>query len=1218
VSVPVLPERTTAQLDPDNPWPGLDSFEEDARDYFHGRNVEADDLLRRVVGAPLTVLFGKSGLGKTSLLKAGLFPRLRAQQFLPVHVRLDIRPGAPALVDQIRDALRKAIADERVEAPEGIEREPLWEYLHRTDLELWSEQNYPLTPVLAIDQFEEIFTLGERLSGETERFKIDFGDLAENRIPSGLSARLSADASAAQRFDLRRMPYKLILSLREDFLPHLEGWRSAVPSLGRTRVRLLPMRSAQALSAVHDTAPHLTDMQTARRIVEFVAAAQTSISEAEAGSAASSTPGVEMAGEIEPALLSLFCRGLNERRKRERKLRFDEQLIEGAQESIILDYYRSCVQDLPDRASRFIETELITGKGFRNSFARDDAVPEYLTADQLDALINRRLVRLEERYGTLRIELTHDLLTKAVLERRKERQVEEERAALIARAEEERRALETHTRDARRRLRVAALAVLVCLLFAGVAAWQWRAAERARAEADTKREEADAKRAEAEKARIDADTARIEAEKARREADTERTQANGQRQSAEQQTRIARARELAATAIPMLETASERQRELAVLLGLHAVDSTFSADGTATREAEDALHRAVGGAKTELPFPGHSLDIRGLAFSPDGTRIATCALDRTLRVWNVEAGDEVQRTPIGECHDVAFGVDGIRFAEQPTFGPMFVRDLSGRALVEVPFVRGFGITGLWLSADGRRAAFTDRGTLTVWDAPSNRRLLELDRNAWDSPVALSADGTRLAFSHDANIRIVDVSTKRELQSLPNRAGGEIQLSANGALIAIRERGAGIHVCSVAAATCSVIPLDSDGTFGGMVFSPDGRHLATATQGDRVRVWDTATAAEVVSRIEGNAPLTFSRDGRRLAVSTGDSSASIVNIPSGEMVSDLYGRKDSAIHAAAFDGGATRLATASGDGKIRTWDTKSGRLLSAVSDADGVERMVLNVAGDRVAVGVSSGDWRVWRTQSGAGEPAVVLQRQDVFDVAFSGTRLFGAATAGRFEIAGLKLWDVLSGRSSGVPFAAESERTSTFTRTLSVAVSADQRRVAAGSTRGGAVWDIASGRELLRIPDHQWEVAFGGPTGRWIVAAGMNRTDVWDVETGRKVNQNAIPAIAQRTFGKRGTHVALADNGSLVAKVEDDLRTVTLFDVATGLKHTSLYRHDGDVRSVAFSRDGKSVVVALEDWSVHHHPLQIPDLLTLARTRVKRSLTTEECQTYLGRPRCQD
>jgi hypothetical protein len=72
------------------------------------------------------------------------------------------------------------------------------------------------------------------------------------------------------------------------------------------------------------------------------------------------------------------------------------------------------------------------------------------------------------------------------------------------------------------------------------------------------------------------------------------------------------------------------------------------------------------------------------------------------------------------------------------------------------------------------------------------------------------------------------------------------------------------------------------------------------------------------------------------------------------------------------------------------------------------------------------------------------------------------------------------------------------------------------------------------------------------------------------------------------------------------------------LKHTSLYRHDGDVRSVAFSRDGKSVVVALEDWSVHHHPLQIPDLLTLARTRVKRSLTTEECQTYLGRPRCQD
>jgi WD40 repeat protein len=441
----------TSQLDRDNPWPGLESFEENARDYFHGREGESEDLLRRVADAPLTVLFGKSGLGKTSLLKAGLFPRLREKHFLPVHVRLDIRPEAPGLTEQLRDGLLAEIARERVDAPPFAEGETLWEYLHRADLELWSEQNYPLTPVLVLDQFEEVFTLGERVAERVERFRSDLGDLAENRIPEGLASRLP------EGLDVRRMAYKLVVTLREDFLPHLEGWRAAVPSLGRVRVRLLPMRPEQALSAVYDTAPHLMDEPLARRIVEFVAAA----AEGEGR-------------EIEPALLSLFCRGLNERRKKQGAERFDAQLLEGAQQSIIADYYRACVEGLPDSVSRFIESELITEKGFRNSYAKDDAVPAFVTDEQLDRLINRRLLRLEERYGTARIELTHDLLTRAVMADRDRRRLEEEREALVVQA-----------RRQRRRVMALGFVALICLAFAGVGFWQWRVANKAKKVAET-------------------------------------------------------------------------------------------------------------------------------------------------------------------------------------------------------------------------------------------------------------------------------------------------------------------------------------------------------------------------------------------------------------------------------------------------------------------------------------------------------------------------------------------------------------------------------------------------------------------------------------------------------------------------------------------------------------------------------------------------------------
>ena len=70
--------------DAENPWPGLREFDESGKDFFNGRDQEIFDLLRLVNHSNLTVLFGASGLGKTSLLLAGLVPRLRQQNKLPI------------------------------------------------------------------------------------------------------------------------------------------------------------------------------------------------------------------------------------------------------------------------------------------------------------------------------------------------------------------------------------------------------------------------------------------------------------------------------------------------------------------------------------------------------------------------------------------------------------------------------------------------------------------------------------------------------------------------------------------------------------------------------------------------------------------------------------------------------------------------------------------------------------------------------------------------------------------------------------------------------------------------------------------------------------------------------------------------------------------------------------------------------------------------------
>ena len=85
----------SASIDADNPWPGLATFTEDQRAYFHGRDEEIIDLTQLAERRPLVVLFGQSGLGKTSILQAGLVPRLRPEGFCPVYVRLDYDPASP-------------------------------------------------------------------------------------------------------------------------------------------------------------------------------------------------------------------------------------------------------------------------------------------------------------------------------------------------------------------------------------------------------------------------------------------------------------------------------------------------------------------------------------------------------------------------------------------------------------------------------------------------------------------------------------------------------------------------------------------------------------------------------------------------------------------------------------------------------------------------------------------------------------------------------------------------------------------------------------------------------------------------------------------------------------------------------------------------------------------------------------------------------------------
>src|SRR5262249_53202618 len=325
---------------------------------------ESAEMLRLVSQAPLTVLFGKSGLGKTSLLEAGLFPRLRQQNILPVYVRLNMRDRSAPLIRQALVALQAEVGKHGVDTAAPEEGESLWEHLHGRHVEWWSAKNQPLIPLFVFDQFEETFTLGAENADAIERLRLDLADLIENRIPADLAQRIEGGASA-EHLDLRGQRYKVLLSFREDFLPEVEGWKTELPSLMRNRLRLLPMSADPALQVVSGNTPagrthELVTDETAREIVRFVAAVQTGDEKTGQSKSVRKTDNLTWETlEIEPALLSLVCEGLNEKRKARVQATIDAALLKETGAAIISDFYQRCVADVPKKTRRFIEDNLI-------------------------------------------------------------------------------------------------------------------------------------------------------------------------------------------------------------------------------------------------------------------------------------------------------------------------------------------------------------------------------------------------------------------------------------------------------------------------------------------------------------------------------------------------------------------------------------------------------------------------------------------------------------------------------------------------------------------------------------------------------------------------------------------------------------------------------------------------------------------------------------------
>jgi len=544
----------------------------------------------------------------------------------------------------------------------------------------------------------------------------------------------------------------------------------------------------------------------------------------------------------------------------------------------------------------------------------------------------------------------------------------------------------------------------------------------------------------------------------------------------------------------------------------------------AAPEAEAQLARAAF-ASPLIAQTTHDRFVTSAAFSSDGRRVVSASVDGTVRVWNTATGKTLAELKhAGAVYTAALSPDGQRVAASDDH-TAWVWDTTTKEVLtrvqlhdrvisasfstdgrQVMSVLNTGVARRWdaatgktlaeinlahplfytasVSSDGRRVVISSKdGYVQVFDAATGQGLTQVELHASVNSASFSPGGRWLVTSGaDGTVRVLDAAKRRILAKMRyDDKGLSASFSPDGRWVVSTSDDGIVRVWDPwLEQPVTEIKLPSQVLC--VVLSPDGRRVVSGSLDGTIRVADVLTGqtlAEVTHSglVESAA---FSPDGRRAVSGSQDGTVRVWDTATGKSLAEI--KHQGSVNSASFSPDGRRVVSASADGAVVVWDSSTGKSIASLKHNGEVTSATFSPDGQQVVSATPGDTVLVWSAQTGR----VVTEIDDEFgssNVSFSpdGQQIFGTA-----PVATLK-WNAATGK-----LLSKIRNDSNLT---SASLSADHRRLVGLQALGGTtlVQDTATGQTLAQLRrDGEVRSVFLSKDGRRVVTGAEQTIRVWD------------------------------------------------------------------------------------------------------------------------------